>query len=285
MGWIRAGTAAARQSADEQYGFAHVSVGNGAPDSNVVPILNVRVSAIDMNTAIASFASWIGQAQSRYVCVADVHSVMLTRTNSMHRASLANADMITPDGMPLVWVSRLFGSRSTRRVCGPDLLSQVCAHSETAGWRHYFYGGAPGVAEEMVTTLLEKYPRLNVVGYQSPPFRPLTGEEDAAMVSDINAAEPDIVWVGLGCPKQEKWMFDHVHRIHNATLIGVGAAFDFHSGRVKRAPLWAQRAGLEWMFRLLSEPRRLWRRYLVLAPRFATLVFFQILSKTIRRTA
>jgi N-acetylglucosaminyldiphosphoundecaprenol N-acetyl-beta-D-mannosaminyltransferase len=255
------------------------------PQTESVEIVGVPVSAISMPVALENIAGWIGKPQSRYVCVADVHSVMQARANPSHMASMRGAAMVTPDGTPLVWVGRLLGRPAMSRVCGPDLLPAVCAASEMRGWRHYFYGGAPGVVEQLRDALTAKYPKLDIVGTYSPPFRPLSEAEDAEVMRTIAASKADIVWVGLGCPKQEKWMADHVARLAGVTLIGIGAAFDFHTGRVERAPLWMQRNGLEWLHRLVSEPRRLWRRYLVLAPQFALLAGGQVLKRALQRGA
>ncbi len=247
--------------------------------TGTIDIVGGPVSAIDMPTAIERLAGWIGKPQSQYVCVADVHSIMLTRTNPLHMASMRGAAMVTPDGMPLVWTGRALGHKSMARVCGPDLLSEVCSASQSRGWRHYFYGGAEGVVDQLQAALKMRYPNLNIVGTYAPPFRPLTDAEDAEVVRKILDAETDILWVGLGCPKQERWMAEHVARLPGVTLIGIGAAFDFHTGRVERAPVWMQKNGLEWLHRLISEPKRLWRRYLVLAPRFAFLAGYQVLKR------
>ena len=185
------------------------------------------------------------------------------------------AGLVTPDGMPLVWLSRLRGLRHVGRVYGPDLLLACCAHSLSKGYRHFFYGGAPGVPEQLVSRLREQFPGLAVAGWHSPPFRPLTPPEDEEIVRRIDEAAPDIVWVGLSTPKQERWMHEHVGRLKAPALIGVGAAFDFVSGRKRQAPAWMRHSGLEWMFRLASEPRRLWRRYLVNNPLFVWKVVLQ----------
>ena len=171
--------------------------------------------------------------------------------------------MATEDGMPLVWWSRPAGFSHARRVCGSDLLDKVCAHGVPNKFRHYFYGASPKVLEQLIDRLQKRHPGLCVAGYRSPPFRPLTPAEDAADIAAINEAEPDFVWVGLGMPKQEKWMVEHLEKVNATALIGVGAAFDFHAGTKPRAPVWMQHAGLEWLFRLLTEPRRLAHRYLI----------------------
>jgi N-acetylglucosaminyldiphosphoundecaprenol N-acetyl-beta-D-mannosaminyltransferase len=178
------------------------------------------------------------------------------------------AGMVTPDGMPLVWVSKWRSDFKIDRVCGSDLLDALSDAGRSVGLSHYFYGGKPGVAENMIRNLKSKYPGISIAGYTSPPFSRLTEAEDADMVRAINASGAQIVWVGLSTPKQELWMRAHVGRIEGATLIGVGAAFDFHSGAIKRAPKWMQSCGLEWLHRFASEPVRLWRRYLVIAPLF-----------------
>ena len=179
------------------------------------------------------------------------------------RHALNHCGMAIEAGMPLVWWSRLAGFSQARRVCGSDLLDAACARGVQRGFRHYFYGATPKVTERLIHRLQKRHPGLCVTGYRCPPFRPLTPVEDAAEIAAINAAEPDFVWVGLGTPEQEKWMVDHLGKIDAAALIGVGAAFDFHAGTKPRAPVWMQHAGLEWLFRLLTEPRRFVHRYLM----------------------
>lgn len=239
-------------------------------------VLDVPVSLVNMHSAVANILKWVRSGQSQFVCVRDVHGLMRAVEDPDLMALHFDAGMITPDGMPLVWLSRWRGHGDVGRVCGADLVDALCEASVKAGVSHYFYGGKPGVAERMVDRLTQKYPGLQIAGVGTPPFRPLTAEEDAEAVAQINAAKPGVVWVGISTPKQEFWMRDHVNSIPGATLIGVGAAFDFHSGDVKRAPRWMHHRGLEWLHRLASEPRRLWRRYLVLAPKF---VLMQILKR------
>jgi N-acetylglucosaminyldiphosphoundecaprenol N-acetyl-beta-D-mannosaminyltransferase len=178
--------------------------------------------------------------------------------------------MVLPDGAPVVWISRLRGERKIRRVCGPDFILKLAERSTSLGWRHFFYGGAASVADELARRLQERYSGLIVAGVETPPFRDLTEQELAAAMQRIQHASPSIIWIGLGCPKQEIWMHQNAYKLPGV-MIGVGAAFDFHSGRIKRAPKWMRTFGLEWLHRLLSEPRRLWRRYLYLAPRFIVL--------------
>jgi N-acetylglucosaminyldiphosphoundecaprenol N-acetyl-beta-D-mannosaminyltransferase len=190
------------------------------------------------------------------------------------------AGLVTPDGMPLVWLSRLHGWRATRRVYGPALMLEVCDRSLATGYRHFFYGGQDGVPERLAARLQKRFPGLVVAGTYAPPFRPLTAKEDDDVVRHINDAKPDIVWVGLSTPKQERWMAQHVGRLSAPVLIGVGAAFDFHAGLKRQAPRWMQHSGLEWLFRLVNEPRRLWRRYLVNNPLFVWLTLLQMWRTT-----
>lgn len=239
-------------------------------------ILGVGVSAVNMNTAVAAIEGWIERRETHYVCVANVHTITECQTSPDFRRLHNQASMVTPDGMPLVWISRLKGARQVQRVYGPDLLLAVCEVSSRKGYRQYFYGGAEGVPERLAAALADRCPGLQVAGVESPPFRSLTDEEDRAAVERINAAKPDIVWVGLGAPKQERWMAAHYGRLKAPVIVSVGAAFDFHAGVKKQAPRWMQRSGLEWLHRLASEPRRLWKRYLINNPWFLWLVFLQL---------
>jgi N-acetylglucosaminyldiphosphoundecaprenol N-acetyl-beta-D-mannosaminyltransferase len=242
-----------------------------------VSILGTPVSIVDMHAATRRVERWVREKQSRYVCLADVHSTMRARWDAAHRRALTHADLVLPDGMPLVWVARSHGVTSIGRVAGADFMNELCRHSP-AHWRHYLLGGADGVPERLADVLTAQNPQLRICGTCSPPFRPLTAAEDEEMVARINAAKPDIVWVGLGCPKQELWMAQHVGRISGAVIIGVGAAFNFNAGITARAPLWMRERGLEWLHRLLTDPRRLWRRYLVIAPAFAALAALETIT-------
>jgi N-acetylglucosaminyldiphosphoundecaprenol N-acetyl-beta-D-mannosaminyltransferase len=240
-----------------------------------VNIVGVGVSAIDMHQALETIAGWIERHERQYVCVTGVHGVMESQRNETLRNIHNRAGLVTPDGMPMVWLSRLHGHAHVQQVCGTDLMLACCERSVTTGYRHFFYGGGNGVAQRLVDRLRRRLPGLTVVGLHTPPFRPLTAAEDDAIVVEINAADPDIVWVGLSTPKQEWWMDAHRDRLRASVLIGVGAAFDFHAGLKKRAPRWMQQGGLEWLFRLAAEPRRLWRRYLRNNPAFLWHVLLQ----------
>jgi N-acetylglucosaminyldiphosphoundecaprenol N-acetyl-beta-D-mannosaminyltransferase len=238
-------------------------------------VLGTGTSAINPADALETIDGWIQRRERRYVCVANVHSVMEAHRNPVLRKVMNGSGLTTPDGMPLVWLLRHAGHTNASRVYGPDLMLDVCRYSVAAGRRHFFLGGGDGVADTMAERLCSRFPGLQVAGILSPPFRPLTLEEDEAVVESVNAASPDIVWVGLGAPKQELWMAEHRSRLDAPVLVGVGAAFDFHAGTVAQAPALLQRAGLEWAFRLVKEPRRLWYRYLVYNPWFVALVALQ----------
>jgi N-acetylglucosaminyldiphosphoundecaprenol N-acetyl-beta-D-mannosaminyltransferase len=234
-----------------------------------VDVLGVHVSAITMATAVARIAEWIETNRQHYVCITGVHGVMESQADERLREIHNAAGMVTPDGMPMVWSAHRAGARDVERVYGPDLMLETSREAAERGWRFFLYGGKEGVAERLASRLERWYPGLKVVGWYSPPFRPLSAEEDQAIIDQINALDPHIIWVGLSTPKQERWMAAHVGRVRAPVLIGVGAAFDMHTGAVRQAPTWMQRLGLEWLFRLTQEPRRLWRRYLRNNPRFA----------------
>lgn len=246
--------------------------GYGACEHPAIPrvdVLGVGISAVDMATAVDELGRWIDEHELHYVCVTGVHGVMESQGDTGLRAIHNASGMTTPDGMPMVWSCHWAGLKDVTRVYGPDLMLATCERAVERGWRMFFYGGASGVPEQLATKLGERFPGLAVVGTFSPPFRPLSGEEDAAIVTAINSARPDIVWVGLSTPKQERWMAEHRVVLDAPAVIGVGAAFDMHAGTLPQAPLWMQRHGLEWVYRLGREPRRLWRRYLYNNPRFA----------------
>jgi N-acetylglucosaminyldiphosphoundecaprenol N-acetyl-beta-D-mannosaminyltransferase len=222
-----------------------------------------------MKGALGVIEGWITRREPHYVCVSGMHGVMECQRDEQLRRIHNAAGLVTTDGMPLVWLCRLRGQRGVQRVYGPDLMLALCARSQTSGYRHFFYGASPGVLDALTARLQARYPGLQVAGAYAPPFRQLDSLEDLQIVELIKQARPDVVWVGLSTPKQERWMAEHVGRLGAPVLIGVGAAFDFHAGTKRQAPRWMQRSGLEWLFRLLSEPRRLYRRYLLNIPLFA----------------
>ena len=248
-------------------------------------VLGVSVSAIAMDDAIASLERWIEEGRREYVCVTGVHGVMECRRDPSLRKIHNKAGMVTPDGVPLVYFLQLTGKKRTRRVYGPDLMREMTKISGQRGYRHFYYGGSAGVAEKLKETLVRSVPGLQVVGTFCPPFRAMTPEEDRAVVDTINAARPHIVWVGLSTPKQERWMATHRGRLDAPVMIGVGAAFDFLAGTKRQAPKWMQRHALEWLFRLCSEPRRLWRRYAYIVPGFALLAAGELLRRAVHGPA
>jgi N-acetylglucosaminyldiphosphoundecaprenol N-acetyl-beta-D-mannosaminyltransferase len=221
-----------------------------------------------MSTAVDTIQGWISSGHRDYVCVTGVHGVMECQRDPELARIHNRAGLVTPDGMPLVWLAHAAGREHVGRVYGPDLMLAVCRRSLETGWRHFLYGGAEGVPELLARRLSERFEGLRIVGMHSPPFRPPTPAEDEAIVAEINRSEADIVWVGLSTPKQERWMAAHVGRLEAGALIGVGAAFDFHAGLKSQAPDWMRRSGLEWLYRLLQEPRRLAPRYLRNNPAF-----------------
>ena len=228
-----------------------------------VNILGIGVSPVNLPQTINILEKWRAEGRREYVLCTSVHGLVEAQRDPEIRTAMNRSGLTTEDGMPLVWWCQRSGYFNAGRVCGTDLLMAMCERSAQNGHGHYFYGGSPRVVEAMVSRLSERFPGMVIAGYRSPPFRPLTPEEDAADIRAINEAHPDYVWVGLGMPKQDKWIVQHVGKIEAAALLGVGAAFDFVAGTKPRAPLWMQRLGLEWLFRLVTEPRRLAHRYLV----------------------
>lgn len=235
----------------------------------------MRVNAIGFADTVSQIASWVQAGKSSYVVVANVHVTMMAHDNPNYLQVVNGADLVVPDGMPLIWVLRLFGFRNQDRVYGPGLVLAICRWAEYEGIPVFFYGSTSEALNDLRRNLIEKYPNISIAGMYSPPFRPLSQDEVKADANRINSSGAKIVFVGLGAPKQEKWMAAQRNQI-NAVMIGVGAAFDFLAGRIRSAPTWMQRAGLEWFHRLLMEPRRLWRRYLYYNPRFIALLFCRL---------
>ena len=247
-------------------------------------ILGTRVDATDYGEAAERICRWAGRGESRYVCAANVHMVMEGRDDPAFRAVVNGADLVTADGMPLAWALRLLGVRGARRVYGPDLMLAVCARAEAEGIPVGLHGGSPEALAALEAELARRFPRLRVAHRASPPFRSLSPREKEAARGEIAGSGARILFVGLGCPRQERWMADERGHVP-AVMLGVGAAFDFLSGRKRQAPPLLQKAGLEWAFRLATEPRRLWRRYLLHNPRFAVLMALQLARAARRRPA
>ncbi len=237
-----------------------------------VDVLGVGISAVSMTQAVERIGAWVSRADREYVCVTGVHGVMESRRDLDLRRIHNESGLTTPDGMPMVWAGRRAGASWMTRVYGPDLMLAVLERAVVAGWSSYFYGGAPGTPERLAERLVERFPGLRVAGTESPPYRPLPRAEDAAAVARIDASGADLVWVGLSTPKQERWMAAHRPLLAAPVLLGVGAAFDIHAGLVSQAPRWVQRGGLEWAYRLASEPRRLASRYLRNNPAFVAAI-------------
>jgi N-acetylglucosaminyldiphosphoundecaprenol N-acetyl-beta-D-mannosaminyltransferase len=225
-------------------------------------VIDAYIHALSWGETLSRITAWAKARESRYVCICNTHSVVTVSQDAEFQKVVNQADMATPDGMPVAWMLRRLGFDTQERINGPDLMWKYCAQAEHSGEVVYFYGSTDATLKLLSDNLLAAFPKLRIGGIYSPPFRAINEAEDEAIVASINASDAGVVFVGLGCPKQEKWMAAHRNRIH-AVMIGVGAAFDYHAGTVQRAPLWMQRNGLEWLHRLCSEPNRLWKRYFV----------------------
>lgn len=241
------------------------------------------VDALSWDATVQRIAEWCSRRESRYVCACNVHSAVTGWREKRVNDALNGADMCTPDGAPIAWTLRAFGFSGQQRISGPDLMEKLCKWAAETRTPVYFLGSTESTLERLKSRLAVSFAGLPVAGILSPPFREMTAREDADSVKEINSSGARIVFVGLGCPKQELWMAGHRGRIR-AVMIGVGAAFDFHAGTTRRASRWMQRTGLEWLHRLWSEPRRLWKRYLLTNTLFVALMFWSILSRrAIRR--
>ena len=238
-------------------------------------VLDVGISAVDMAQAIRECDELIMREDRGYVCVTGVHGVMEAQRDPEFRDILNRSFLSVPDGMPTVWVGRLQGHRRMRRVYGPDFMLGFCRHSVERGYRHFLYGGNESVAAELALSLRKRFPGLQVVGTFTPPFRALNEAEEQELTRIIGDCKPDVVWVGLSTPKQERFMARYLGRLDTKLMVGVGAAFDVHTGRMKDAPAWIKAAGLQWLHRLAQEPRRLAKRYLVNNPKFVIRILLQ----------
>lgn len=226
-----------------------------------VRVLGVSVDAIGWGETLARMTQWAKNRESRYVCLVNVHSAVTGTNDPLLHDALECADLALPDGAPVAWMLRRLGHHKQRRVNGPDLMDRFCGICSEGGIGIFLLGATPQTLDMLSTTLKEKWTGLRIVGTRSPPFRELSRSEEDELVREINASGMSAVFVGLGCPKQERWMFRNRNKV-NGVMVGVGAAFDYHAGTLRRAPLWMQHSGLEWLFRMCQEPRRLWRRYL-----------------------
>jgi N-acetylglucosaminyldiphosphoundecaprenol N-acetyl-beta-D-mannosaminyltransferase len=264
--------------ADLGAALSHAGVEQRPIDLPSFEIFGTRVHAIEMADTMERLRSWIDDPQpnARFVAITAMHGVAEARQNGAFRHILNSADLVVPDGTPLVWIGRIKGHHLRRRVSGCDLLDDFCRDSGS-GYRHFFFGGTHGAAESLARTLRDKF-GIVIAGTYTPPFRPLTNAEEAELAAIVEQASPDVLWVGLSSPKQETWMYEHRHRLKVPLMLGVGAAFDLNSGNVPRAPVWMRDHGLEWLFRLASEPRRLWKRYLVTIPKAVWFVCLELIG-------
>lgn len=245
------------------------------PHQKRVRVVSLAPNVVSHERAIAAIAALVERGRGGYVCFSTVHMVMESYDDPAFGAKVNAADYIVTDGMPLVWMQKMQGAPEAARVRANDLMIGLLAHAAASGWTVGFYGGREDVVEAIKARAARELPALAIVYAYSPPFRPLTADEDARVVDEINAAAPALLFMGLGCPKQENWMAAHKDRL-TAVMLGVGASFDFYAGNVKESPAWLGRLGLEWLYRLTQEPRRLWRRYLILNPRFMWLAALQL---------
>jgi N-acetylglucosaminyldiphosphoundecaprenol N-acetyl-beta-D-mannosaminyltransferase len=242
-----------------------------------VNILGVGVSAVSMSEAVRRTEVLLDEdKQKGYICVTGVHGIMEAQGDEEFRKILNRSFLTTPDGMPTVWMGHLHGYKSMTRVYGPDYMLEVCRESVARGYRHFLYGGKPGVAEELRAELMRRFPGITIAGTYTPPFRPLNAEEEEDLKAQLVASKADILWCGLSTPKQERFMAAYSDKLPVQLMVGVGAAFDLLSGNLKEAPDWMKRSGLQWFYRLLMEPKRLWKRYLGNNPRFVWLTMLQL---------
>ena len=240
-------------------------------------VLGVRVSAVDLKSAVDLSDQWIRSARGHgYICATGVHGIMEAHADSQVRRALNHAFINVPDGMPMSWVGHLQGLRNIDRVFGPDLMMAMCQLSVERGYRNFFYGGKPGVAGLLSETLRRKIPGLQVVGTYTPPFRGLTCDDEKEVLAQVRESRPHILWVGLSTPKQEQFMAQYVNYLQVPLMFGVGAAFDFHTGAIRDCSPWIKRAGLQWLHRLMQDPRRLWKRYLRNNPAFLWHIALQL---------
>lgn len=241
-------------------------------------VLGVGVHAVNLSLAAEMLETAVESGSGGYVCVTGVHGVMEAQRNSQFKKILDDAMLVVPDGVPTVWVGRWEGFKSMGRVFGPDLMLEVCRRSVLSGHTHFLYGGMPGIAEELRENLERRFPGIRIAGTYTPPFRPLNPQEKADLENRLSNIAPDIIWVGLSTPKQEQFMYENVHSLNCKVMVGVGAAFDIHTGHLHDAPNWVKTAGLQWLHRLCQEPSRLWRRYLFNNSAFLVRIALQIVG-------
>ena len=243
-----------------------------------VNVLGVGINSLNLPSAVELMESAVVSGRRGYVCVTDVRAIIEAQDDPAYLQVLNSSFLTVPDGRPSVWVGRAQGFSRMDQVAGPDLILEFCKLSSQKGYTQFFYGGVPGVAEQLGDVLSKRYPGLKVVGTYTPPFRPLNGQEEKELTELLARLKPDVTWIGLGAPKQELFMAEHLNRFDTTLLVGVGAAFDMHTGRITDAPQWVKRAGFAWVHRLIQEPKRLWKRYLKSNPRFIWAITLQLLG-------
>jgi len=246
------------------------------PADNCVNILGVRVHATNMERALAWIESALARGDKGYVCVTGVQGIMEAQSDSNLKSIINRSVLTIPDGRPTVWVGWLRGLFQMRQVTGPDMMLRIFAMSAERGYTHFFYGGNTGIADQLKDAMTERFPGVKVVGTYTPPFRPLNADEEAELIRTVAQLKPDFFWVGLSTPKQENFMSSHLALLDVPIMIGIGAAFDLISGKVRQCPRWIQKTGFEWLYRLIQEPRRLWKRYLKNNPIFICRLFLQL---------
>jgi len=246
------------------------------PETPRANLLGIGISAVNMPEALRLIHSVLAMGKKGYICVTGVHGIMEAQRDPCFKRILNDSFLTTPDGLPTVWVGKIQGHSAMARVYGPDLMLEVCKHSKESGLTHFLYGGKAGVAELLRSSLTAKFPGVKIVGSCTPPFRNLNAQEEEELQQLITRLKPDVFWVGLSTPKQERFMAAYLPRLETKLMIGVGAAFDIHAGLLRDSPDWVKRAGLQWCHRLLQEPQRLWKRYLLNNPRFLWKIAFQL---------
>jgi N-acetylglucosaminyldiphosphoundecaprenol N-acetyl-beta-D-mannosaminyltransferase len=248
-------------------------IASGRPCANV---LGIQIEALDMERALQRVAETLCSGAKGYVCAIGVHGVMEAQRDPALAETFARAAITVPDGMPMVWVGRMQGLHQMQRVAGPDLMREIFRRAEFSHYRHFVYGGNPGVADTLAAVLRRNFPWTRIVGTYTPPYRDLTKTEEQKLIATIDACKPDIVWVGISAPRQERFMRHYLPQLHTQLMFGVGAAFDFHTGRIQDSPAWVKHAGLQWLHRLIQEPRRLLWRYLRNNPAFMWQIALQL---------
>lgn len=243
---------------------------------SLVNVLGIHIAPIDMDAAVALLADALERRTKGFVCLTGVHGVMEAQRDASLRAIFADSLLTAPDGMPTVWVGHWQGHTAMRQITGPDLMLEVLSRPEFAGCTHFLYGGKEGVADELQRQLAHRYPAVKIVGTWTPPFRELTLAEEAMLIARVERLQPDVVWVGISTPRQERFMQRMLPRLNTRLMFGVGAAFDFHTGRIQDCPNWVKRAGMQWFDRLLQDPKHLWKRYLRNNPAFVWNILLQL---------